>query len=193
MFRIDRLTNEIDINRGDSATIPVSINQGDALHPFYYELGENDYVFMGIEEPNQPFENAIVKKVIDHSAIRDREGNYLIELESDDTSCLLPGLYYYEIKAKLYRENQYINGYEILTFNNDGTFNLIDTDRYEELMSGTYIYNEEENKYILTDYEENVYECPVENDYLKLNDLYYRKQKDLVFTIIPQTRFIIER
>ena len=103
MFNINQLTQEISLNRGDSALLTLDINAGNELYPVEFILGDKDCLYMAIEEPNQPFENAIVKKVINNSnTIKDKDGNIIIEIKPDDTVCLLPGLYYYEIKAKLY-------------------------------------------------------------------------------------------
>ena len=80
MFNINELTQEISLNRGDTATFPLNINAGTDLYPLEFKLGKKDCLYMGIEEPNQPFEKAIVKKVIDtknnHTHVTDTKNNY---------------------------------------------------------------------------------------------------------------------
>ena len=102
MFYIDKLTGEVCLSRGDNAIFTLHINQGSNLNPLQYKLKEGDNIYFAIEEPNQPFENAIVKKVINlKNNLLDKNGNITFEMTPDDTVLLMPGLYYYEIKAKL--------------------------------------------------------------------------------------------
>lgn len=201
MFNINELTEEISLNRGDTCTISLNINAGTELYPIEFNLSNKDCLYMAIEEPNQPFENAIVKKVINNSnSIKDKEGNILINIASDDTVCLMPGLYYYEIKAKIYKSNQYKNGYLTITFNDDYTYSIVDEKLNECLSFGNYSL--QNNIYYLTDSStQQNFIGMFENNFLKLEsitntdftNLYYIQCEDEVNTIIPQRRFIIER
>lgn len=203
MFNINQLTQEISLNRGDSATFALNINAGTDLYPLEFKLTDKDCLYMGIEEPNQPFENAIVKKVINTSnSLIDKDGNILVDIEPDDTICLMPGLYYYEIKAKLYRSNQYKNGYLTIAFSDDFTYSIVDEESMVSLSYGHYTF--EDNVYYLTDdYTGLTYLAIFENNFLKITsstdynsiflNLYYKQCQDEIDTIIPQTRFIVER
>ena len=92
--------NSISVNRGDTFSIPLFINVGSEHDPEQYDFPGDGEIYLGLMEPNQLFEDAILKKKYDSSNINE-EGNIVIEFNSDDTVKLLPGLYYYQIKAKL--------------------------------------------------------------------------------------------
>ncbi len=92
----------ISLTRGDSFSIPLFINNGTALKPERRILDDKDEVYMGIMEPNQPFECALIKKKFT-KADTNAKGDIVIKLYPDDTACVLPGKYYYQVKAKLYR------------------------------------------------------------------------------------------
>lgn len=92
----------ISLTRGDSFSIPLFINNGTALKPERRILDDKDEVYMGIMEPNQPFECALIKKKFTKADIN-AKGDIVIKLYPDDTACVLPGKYYYQVKAKLYR------------------------------------------------------------------------------------------
>lgn len=90
----------INLMRGDSFTTPILINVGSKLSPKYYSLGNRDRLYFGLMEPNQAFEDAVVKKVYDHTSPQDAEGNTLLTLYPKDTERLLVGQYYYMIKLR---------------------------------------------------------------------------------------------
>ena len=95
----------ISMNRGDSFRMPVLINVSDKTSPIYYNITESDTIYFALEEYNQEFENALIRKVFD---IEDTENNILyITLNSGETIFLLPGEYYYEIKLK----HEYYDGF----------------------------------------------------------------------------------
>lgn len=85
------------ISRGDSADIPLFINQGSKIQPIRYELSGSDTLFFGIMEPNQKFEDAIVRKVYTSKDLNEH-GDVVIKIEPDDTVNLIPGKYFYEAK-----------------------------------------------------------------------------------------------
>lgn len=99
--------NVVRLTRGDTFTVPLFLNKGTALKPLRYTVKEGDEVYLAIMEPNQPFESAILKKVFTHENLNEY-GDVLIELEPDDTQCLVPGKYYYQVKAKFIKENDKI-------------------------------------------------------------------------------------
>lgn len=102
MFNIAR-NNIITITRGDTAKAELLINTGTSLEPNIIGLGNQDAVYFGIMEPNQPFEHAIVKKKISNENFNSESTTVVIYFDSTDTEFLLPGVYYYSVK--LYRPN----------------------------------------------------------------------------------------
>ena len=90
----------INLMRGDSFTTPIFINIGSKLSPKQYTLRPTDKLYFGLMEPNQAFEDAVLKKVFDCTSPQDSEGNTLLMLKPTDTEKLLVGQYYYMIKLK---------------------------------------------------------------------------------------------
>lgn len=204
MFYIDKLTGEVCLNRGDDCTITLHINQGSNLDPMQYKLKDKDCLYFAIEEPNQPFENAIVKKVINlENNLLDKNGNITFDITSNDTLLLMPGLYYYEIKAKLYKGNQYRNGYLTITVDLEkGTYDIVDTECMNNLSSGNIQYNSETKELLFTEYDtDNQYEATLLDNFLKFKEypevefggLTFKQEEDKVNTIIQQTKWIVER
>ena len=108
MFTIDN-DNRITVTRGDTFSLPLILNAGTDFNPVLYELEEGDTIYVAVMEPNQPFECALVKKVLTSgSELIDK--SYQIKFNSSDTECLQPGNYYYQIKARFK--------------NSDGTYNV---------------------------------------------------------------------
>ena len=98
--------NRIDYNgiirlmRGDSFCTPIYINIGTELDPVYKNLTANDVLYFGLMEPNQAFEDAVVKKTFTFLDRKDDKGNTLLILDPKDTEKLLVGKYYYMIKLR---------------------------------------------------------------------------------------------
>lgn len=91
----------IYVNRGDSFQMPLVLNVGTKLEPLTYELDDNSFVYFGLMEPNQPFEDAIVRKMYT-KADTDEYGRVIIQFSPQDTQCLLPGKYYYQVKLQVF-------------------------------------------------------------------------------------------
>lgn len=91
----------INVNRGDSFELSIPLNYGTNLNPDYRPLTPNSYLYLGIMEPNQPFENALIKK---RCTIEDMVNNrsVLIKFKPQDTQCVLPGKYYYQVKVQTF-------------------------------------------------------------------------------------------
>ena len=105
----------IEVNRGDSFELPLFINQGTDITPIRYNMkNSNSEVYVGVMEPNQPFERAIIRKKYTKDDVNEN-GDIVIKFSSNDTVCLLPGKYYYQIKIKLY--NNYDNNKEDCNIN----------------------------------------------------------------------------
>lgn len=91
----------ITVNRGDSFTIPLALNAGTTLDPMQYDATETSYLYFAVMEPNQPFETALIKKkyrILDME--RDEDDQLLIKFKPQDTQCVLPGKYYYQVKVQ---------------------------------------------------------------------------------------------
>lgn len=193
MFTIDEITGEITLNRGDTAQFSIFINAGTDICPVQYQLQPQDNLYMAIEEPNQLFENAIVKKLINTAdCIEDKEGNIIVDITTEDTVGLLPGLYYYEIKANLYKQNQFRNGYNLVTLGTDYTFTICDESTGEEI-SGTYTYDPNTGSLILSCADGSTITGSISGKILSLSTgLRYKQQENAINTIIPKTKFTIQ-
>lgn len=97
MFIIDPTTQSISASRGDSYSFEITVYSGDRMTPINYAFQDGDVLYMAVQEPNQVFEDAILKKkftkddLIDDSTIK-------VSFTPEDTMYLLPGLYYYQFK-----------------------------------------------------------------------------------------------
>ena len=91
----------ISITRGDTACLPITLHDGTSIDNWEYHLNEKDELYFGLMEPNTFFEQAIVRKKYTFNDL-DANGTINIILNPEDTECLLPGLYYYQIKVRLY-------------------------------------------------------------------------------------------
>lgn len=103
MINIDSTNKIITLTRGDTESITFKTNTGSGVEPKYYEMTEDDKLYFALMEPNQKFEDAILKKVIDYNTYSLSGKEYIIKFNTADTEHLLPGTYYYQIK--LYIEN----------------------------------------------------------------------------------------
>lgn len=126
----------ITVNRGDDFSVPLFINQGTELEPVRYVLNltdevylgifsagadylldtegtkifiEDEITYLGIPEINIYFENAVVRKTFTKDDLN-VNGDVVVEFASIDTRFLLPGNYYYQIRAKITKDSkEYIN------------------------------------------------------------------------------------
>ena len=102
-------TKIITITRGDTFSFPFTINVGSELYPQRYILSENSKLYLGVMfplylgvmSPNCNFENAIIKKVFTADSEMNKDGDVIITFTPEDTICLNPSKYYYEIKLQL--------------------------------------------------------------------------------------------
>ena len=94
------LNGKITHYRGDTLTTPIRIFEGDRLSPVPYKLTEDDTLYLGIMEPGQAFEDAIIKKTFTLNSEKDNEGNIVLNLNSEDTEFVAPGTYYYSLRIK---------------------------------------------------------------------------------------------
>ncbi len=89
----------ITVTRGDSFELPLMLNAGSNMDPLHYQITENSIIYFAVTEPNQPFEHALIKKRYDSSDV-DEDGNVVITFRPQDTECVLPGKYYYQVKLQ---------------------------------------------------------------------------------------------
>ena len=100
----------ITLTRGDTFNYTFSLS--DDVKGGKIILTEDDDIYFGLCEPNQLWENAIVKKVCEKLVDDNNKytGEYKLSLNSIDTQFLCEGKYYYSIKLR-----QIINEEEIVT------------------------------------------------------------------------------
>ena len=100
MFCMNKVNN-FYLSRGDTFKFPIVINNSPTKLEFdKYELSENDIIYGAILEPNQSFEDALIRKVITSTSDKDSEGNLLFILNPEDTEYLLTRKYYITLKLK---------------------------------------------------------------------------------------------
>lgn len=90
--------NIITMTRGDNETIPLKLFTDNYKKKYIFFPNQNDKIFFALMEPNQTFENAIVKKVFGYKDVDKENGVINIKLDSIDTEFLASGDYYYTIK-----------------------------------------------------------------------------------------------
>ena len=89
----------ITINRGDSFRLPLMLNYGTKMEPLMYRMTPKSFVYFAVMEPNEPFENALIRKKYTIDDV-DEDGNIVIKFRPQDTQCVLPGKYYYQVKLQ---------------------------------------------------------------------------------------------
>lgn len=87
----------ITVNRGDTFTTILFINVGSLMEPVRYKLRAGDKLYLGVCEPNQPFECAVIKKVFTNADLNE-DNDVIVKFKAEDTENILPGVYYYEAK-----------------------------------------------------------------------------------------------
>lgn len=87
----------ITFNRGDTWELPLFINLSDRMDSLRYELTDNDTIYLGVMEFNQPWELAIIRKKYTKADLNSN-GDIIISFASTDSEYLHPGVYYYEVK-----------------------------------------------------------------------------------------------
>ena len=103
----------ITVNRGDSFEMPLFLNAGTRMEPCAYKITKDDIVYFAVMEPNQPFETALIRKKY---TIEDtnENGDLVIRFKPQDTQCVLPGKYYYQVKVQTFNSDD-INDYDVTT------------------------------------------------------------------------------
>jgi len=97
MLKISKF-GQITVSRGDSFRAPLFLNSGTEYAPVRYELGDSDKLYFALMEPNQRFEDAILKRIYDKNSEKTEYNDTYICIYPTDTENLIPGTYYYTIK-----------------------------------------------------------------------------------------------
>lgn len=92
--------NCFTISRGDTFVFPIIINQGTKLYPEEYTLQEKDTIYGAILQPNEAFEDALIRKVLTIEDIQQDMKYPLFKLIPEDTEYLRTGKYYFTLKLK---------------------------------------------------------------------------------------------
>lgn len=106
--------NIIILNRGDTYEFDLTIDDDTSVDGRYHLQGD-DTIYLGIMDPGQPFEDALVRKNFTIKDV-DLNGNLTVIIEPEDTLDLLPGLYYYSVKIHLQHENIHPETGELLSY-----------------------------------------------------------------------------
>ena len=91
--------NIIVLNRGDTYEFDLTIAD-EASADGRYHLQGDDALYLGIMDPGQPFEEALIRKKYTVEDT-DENGNLLAELRPEDTLDLIPGTYFYAVKLHI--------------------------------------------------------------------------------------------
>lgn len=94
----------ITLHAGDSFVAPLFLNAGDIITPIRYILQGDDKLYVGIMEPGQPFECALIRKMLTVDDLNE-DGDPELKLSPEDTERVMPGLYFYEAKLVYTRED----------------------------------------------------------------------------------------
>lgn len=97
MFKISS-NGIVTVNRGDSFELPLILNIGSSMTHVAYVMTPEDVLYLGVMEPQQSFEDAILRKKITYEDLN--EDNICIRFWPEDTMFLSPGKYYYQIKLQ---------------------------------------------------------------------------------------------
>ena len=95
---IDKIT--LELVRGDTFELPLPINCGSREEFIPYFLSPDDFLYIGIMKPSQPFEHAEVRAMLDCRSPKDSFGNVIFILQSCETEKLEPGKYYISVKLQ---------------------------------------------------------------------------------------------
>lgn len=116
------------MNRGDTFEWPIVINCGTDLNPKQYNLQDGDKIYVGIMEPHQSFEDALIRKVITKDSPVDCRGYPLLILNPEDTEYVLTGKYF--IMIKLYQPTSLTSREKVTTILPMKEFFITGTDKH---------------------------------------------------------------
>ena len=119
--------NIIKMNRGDTYEFNLTIDDEGSENGKYILQGK-DTVYFGLMEPNSAFEQSLVRKSTNDCIKFDKDGNFFITIEPEDTEYLLPGVYYYSIKLEVdhLQGKTYESIHKVITVINKTKFIILD-------------------------------------------------------------------
>ena len=126
-WRKNMAKNIIKMNRGDTYEFNLTIDDEGSENGKYILQG-NDTVYFGLMEPNSVFEQSLVRKSTNDCIKFDKDGNFFITIEPEDTEHLLPGVYYYSIKLEVDHEHSETREsiHKVITVINKTKFIILD-------------------------------------------------------------------
>lgn len=126
-WRKNMAKNIIKMNRGDTYEFNLTIDDEGSENGKYILQG-NDTVYFGLMEPNSVFEQSLVRKSTNDCIKFDKDGNFFITIEPEDTEHLLPGVYYYSIKLEVdhLQGKTYESIHKVITVINKTKFIILD-------------------------------------------------------------------
>lgn len=98
MTEISKNNGMMAATRGDDFSIRISIYAEDGS---LYALNDKDEIYVGIMEPRESFEGALIRKRFTKDDV-DADGMVRAIMASKDTECLLPGIYFVQAKLRQY-------------------------------------------------------------------------------------------
>ena len=101
----------LEMVRGDTFILPLQLNEGTRENFAQHKLSDDEYLYIGIMKPNQSFENAQIRCMLNKDSEKDSFGNYIMKLSPEHTVNMEPGKYYLSIKLS----------------NGDATYTLVDS------------------------------------------------------------------
>lgn len=93
--------------------MPLVLNIGNKLEPRRFELDDYSFVYFAVMEPNQPFETALIRQKYTKDDVNGN-GDVVIKFKPQDTQCVLPGKYYYQVKLQICNPDD-MSDYEVHT------------------------------------------------------------------------------
>lgn len=98
LLDIDKIT--LELVRGDTFELVLPLNSGTRENFIPYKLQPQDFLYVGIMKPDQPFEHAEIRTALNFASKKDNNGNPILHIHARDTALIEPGKYYLSIKFK---------------------------------------------------------------------------------------------
>ena len=114
----------ITVNRGDSFELPITLNVGSSICREKYDLHPQDVIYLGVMEPNQPFEVALIRKKFTYGDFVSKNKQVVFRFWPEDTVQVLPGKYYYQVKLQTVDEET--GKFDVETIVNKSLFYILE-------------------------------------------------------------------
>lgn len=95
----------IEVTRGDTFTLPLSLNVGTPLSPEYFSVENGDILRLRIYQANSKWEDYILSKTGTLDNVSEDKQTITFRFDSDDTLHINSGLYFYELKIFYTRDD----------------------------------------------------------------------------------------